>query len=76
MSRSNVPIAAAAIQLLRDLHAGCLSLDDMWHRPRMFNSHNRLAEAENIFGNIVSVNMSCVPRSQTIDVMDFVEITS
>lgn len=48
-----------------------------WHRPRMFNSRNHFAETENVFGNIVSMNMLCVPQSRYIEAQDsLVEITS
>jgi FkbM family methyltransferase len=47
-----------------------------WHRPPMFNSHNHFGEAENIFGNSVSVNIFCMPRPQSVDVTDLTEVTS
>ena len=40
-----------------------------WHLPRMYNPENFRGDKENIFGNIVSVNMLCLPREvqTTID---------
>ena len=32
-----------------------------WHLPRMYNPDNFRGDTENIFGNIVSVNMFCLP---------------
>ena len=38
-----------------------------WHLPRMFNPSNFQGDSENIFGNIVSVNMLCLPQEmQTV----------
>jgi len=36
-----------------------------WHFPRVFNPANFFGDAENIFGNIVSVNILCVPKETT-----------
>jgi FkbM family methyltransferase len=33
-----------------------------WHLPPLFNPANFVGRAENLFGNIVSVNMFCVPK--------------
>jgi FkbM family methyltransferase len=33
-----------------------------WHLPRLFNPGNYFSNPENLFGNIVSVNMLCVPE--------------
>ncbi|MDX8386779.1 MAG: FkbM family methyltransferase [Gallionella sp.] len=40
-----------------------------WHLPRMYNPDNFRADSENLFGNIVSVNMVCLPQEiqTTID---------
>lgn len=32
-----------------------------WHLPRLFNPGNFRRHAENVFGNVVSVNMLCLP---------------
>jgi len=38
-----------------------------WHLPRMFNPDNFRGDKENLFGNIVSVNMLCLPNEiQTV----------
>jgi hypothetical protein len=46
-----------------------------WHLPRLFNSRNYFGETENVFGNLVSVNMLCIPREVGIGVTGK-EITS
>jgi len=33
-----------------------------WHLPRMYNPDNYRGDSENMFGNIVSVNMLCLPK--------------
>lgn len=33
-----------------------------WHLPRMYNPDNFRGDPENLFGNIVSVNMLCLPQ--------------
>jgi len=47
-----------------------------WHLPPLFNPDNFFAEAENLFGQIVSVNMLCVSRSVPQHVQGLREITS
>lgn len=44
-----------------------------WHLPRMFNPDNFRGDRENLFGNIVSVNMLCLPQ-ETQTVVDMPEI--
>jgi FkbM family methyltransferase len=44
-----------------------------WHLPRMFNPDNFRGDKENLFGNIVSVNMLCLPQ-ETQTVVDMPEI--
>lgn len=44
-----------------------------WHLPRMFNPDNFRDDSENIFGNIVSVNMLCLPQ-EVQTVVDLPEI--
>ena len=39
-----------------------------WHRPPLFNPDNFDGNPENIFGNIVSVNMLCVHNSSPINI--------
>ncbi len=34
----------------------------VWHRPPLFNPHNFSGNAENVFANVVSFNMLCLPR--------------
>lgn len=35
-----------------------------WHRPPLYNSDNYFGDAENVFPNIISVNMLCLHESQ------------
>ncbi len=44
-----------------------------WHLPRMYNPDNFRGDKENLFGNIVSVNMLCLPR-EVQTVIDLPEI--
>jgi len=38
-----------------------------WHLPRMYNPDNFRGDKDNLFGNIVSVNMLCLPKeSKTV----------
>lgn len=39
-----------------------------WHFPRLFNRENFRGHAENVFGDIVSVNMLCLPPGDPLDV--------
>jgi FkbM family methyltransferase len=45
-----------------------------WHLPPLFNEDNYFGERENIYSNIVSVNMLCVPRSRPQVLNGFQEI--
>ena len=36
-----------------------------WHRPYLFQPNNFAGNNENVFGNIVSFNMLCVPKGST-----------
>jgi len=44
-----------------------------WHLPRMYNPDNFRKDKENLFGNIVSVNMLCLPK-EAKTVVDMPEI--
>ena len=46
-----------------------------WHLPRLYNSGNYFGASENVFGNIMSANMLCIPREVRFDVTGK-EITS
>lgn len=39
-----------------------------WHFPPLYNANNFRGDPENIFGNIVSVNMLCLPREMAINI--------
>lgn len=45
-----------------------------WHTPRLFNPNNFFGNPDNIYKNIVSVNMVCVHRSHAVQEMGFREI--
>jgi len=47
-----------------------------WHLPPLFNPDNFFGEMENLFGQIVSVNMLCVSRSVPQHVQGLPGITS
>jgi FkbM family methyltransferase len=46
-----------------------------WHEPTLYNANNFRADAENIFGDIVSVNMLCVPTEVPHDLKMFREVS-
>jgi FkbM family methyltransferase len=46
-------------ELIRTIRA--LGYAMYWHRPYLFNANNFAGNPENIFGNIASINMLCVP---------------
>lgn len=45
-----------------------------WHLPKLYNKSNFFCQEENIFGNIVSVNMFCIHKDLDIKVIDMVEV--
>ena len=45
-----------------------------WHLPRLYNKNNFFNEEENIFGNIVSVNMLCLHKDSSIEILEMDEI--
>jgi hypothetical protein len=47
-----------------------------WHMPLMFNAKNYFGESENVFGNIASINMLCIPGAMTASISGLREITS
>ncbi len=40
-----------------------LGYDMYWHKPALYNPENFFNNPENIFGNIVSLNMICLPKN-------------
>lgn len=46
-----------------------------WHLPRLFSPDNYFANSENVFGNIVSRNILCLPRERNVTVEQMREIT-
>jgi FkbM family methyltransferase len=47
-----------------------------WHLPHLFNPDNFFGEARNVFGNVLSVNMLGVHKTQNLAVEGLREITS
>lgn len=39
-----------------------------WHFPPLYNANNFNGDPENIFGNIMSINMLCLPREMPINI--------
>jgi FkbM family methyltransferase len=46
-----------------------------WHRPPLFHADNFAGNPENVFGDIVSQNLLCVPRERAFDI-DLREVLS
>lgn len=44
--------------------------DAYWHCPPLYNPDNYAGCAENVFGQIVSLNLLCVPREKTFPITD------
>jgi hypothetical protein len=44
-----------------------------WHMPMMFNPMNFFEVAENIYPNLYSINMLCVPNESAMDMRNFTE---
>ena len=47
-----------------------------WHTPPLFNPANFLGNPTNVFGNIVSFNMLCLPRESTTAIQGMPEVGS
>jgi len=45
-----------------------------WHLPRLYSANNFFENPENVFANIISVNMLCVPEELTPDLTGFQEV--
>jgi FkbM family methyltransferase len=61
-------------QLIADLFA--LGYRLFWHLAPLFNPANVRGETENIFPDVVSVNMLCVPRERAESITGFREVRS
>lgn len=46
-----------------------------WHIPKLFNPNNFCEDKENIFGQVASFNMLCVPKSAKHSISGFTKIT-
>jgi FkbM family methyltransferase len=47
-----------------------------WHTPQLYNPANFLGNPQNVFGNVASFNMLCLPREMATQVQGMPEITS
>ena len=47
-----------------------------WHMPPLFSATNFAGDTENVFGNIVSINVLCLPGERDVVVQGLREITS
>ncbi|MEX0923202.1 MAG: FkbM family methyltransferase [Rhodovibrionaceae bacterium] len=47
-----------------------------WHLPYLFNPDNFFAKADNVFGNVLSVNMLAVPKTRALKIEGLKEILS
>jgi FkbM family methyltransferase len=56
------PASSAALVKFID----SLGYDAYWHRPPLFNPNNFFGNAQNVFPNIVSINMVCVPKGTPV----------
>ena len=45
-----------------------------WHLPKLYNENNYFKDKENIFPNLVSVNMFCTHKDTNVEVSDKLEI--
>jgi FkbM family methyltransferase len=59
VENDRVDKSAELIELIRSLDYRMY-----WHRPPLFNPGNYFGEKENIFPNLISVNMLCLHKSQ------------
>jgi FkbM family methyltransferase len=62
--------SAALIALIESM-----GYDLWWHLARLFNPDNHNGIAENIFGNVTSINMLCVPKEDTGSITGFRKVT-
>jgi len=46
-----------------------------WHIPRLFNPNNFFAETENIYSDLASFNLLCLPKETTPPMKGFREVT-
>lgn len=47
-----------------------------WHLPFLFNPNNFLGYKENVFGNIASINLLCIPKEAATDIEGLREVFS
>ncbi len=59
--------------LIRQIDA--LGYESWWHLPRLFNPNNFNRRPENVFGNVVSINLLCTPKEANLAIVDFRRVT-
>ena len=47
-----------------------LDYELFWHLPKLFNPENFSEDSENVYGNIVSANMLCIPKTMKHNLPD------
>ena len=45
-----------------------------WHLPPLYNPKNFFKNQNNIFSNLVSVNLLCLPKNSKVSIQNFVEV--
>jgi len=61
--------AVPLVQLIQSLGYDCY-----WHTPPLFNPDNLRGEKENVFGDVVSSNMFCVPAGVPVEELEKVTL--
>ena len=46
-----------------------LGYDMYWHLPPLYNPNNFTNNPKNVFGNIVSINMLCIPKEMPVNIV-------
>jgi FkbM family methyltransferase len=52
-----------------------LGYEMFWHKPPLYNPANYLKNPVNVFGNIVSLNMICIPRPSSVSIQGLPPVT-
>ncbi|MCA9127291.1 MAG: FkbM family methyltransferase [Planctomycetales bacterium] len=53
-----------------------LDYDLFWHLPPLYNPNNFAGDAENVFPNLISVNMLCTPKRSNAQINGLKKVTS
>ena len=52
------------------MHLFSLNYECWWHLPPLFNPQNHFGKSDNIFGNLLSLNMLCFPAERQVNISD------